>query len=304
MYLNTFITWLIKITLLIKDIKNLTFIFVTDRAKPSFILKMHLKANFSYRNTFKRNILISVFSIIALFNSCITQRNLEYMQKDKHTTSEMTEAPFDEYKLQPSDALYIQISSLDDAASNVFAQSGGTQTTLDPYSAYLSSYTVDQEGYVQLPVIGKIKASGKTTVEVTNLIKDSVQNILSLPVITVKLVNQYVSVLGEVRNPGHYVYSQDKLTIFNALGLAGDIAPYGNREQVTLIRNENGKTVRINFDLTSPNILTNHYFYIQPNDLIYVKPMKKRIWGMEEIPFALIFSTITTGLLIYTIIQQ
>jgi len=238
------------------------------------------------------------------FNSCITQRDLEYMKKDKHTPVVVNEAAFAEYKLQPSDALYIKISSLDDAASNVFAQSGGVQTTLDPYSAYLSSYTVDQEGFVNLPVIGKIQASGKTTVQVTELIKDSVKNILSLPIITVKLVNQYVSVLGEVRNPGHYVYSQDKLTIFNALGLAGDIAPYGNREHVTLIRNENGKTIRVNFDLTNPKVLTSDYFYIQPNDLIYVKPMKKRIWGMETIPFALIFSTITTGLLIYTIIRQ
>ncbi len=211
---------------------------------------------------------------------------------------------FPDYKLQPSDALYIQISSLDDAASNVFAQAGGTQTTLDPYSAYLSSYKVDQEGYIQLPVIGKIKAAGKTTEEVTDLIKDSVKSILSLPVVTVKLVNQYVTVLGEVRSPGHYVYSQDKFTVFNALGMAGDISPYGNRQQVTLIRNENGKTIRINFDLTSPDILTSNYFYIQPNDMIYVKPMRKRIWGMEEIPYALIFSIITTGLLIYTIIAQ
>jgi polysaccharide biosynthesis/export protein len=226
------------------------------------------------------------------------------MQKEKHTPAIVNEAAFSDYHLQPSDALYIQISSLDDAASNVFAQSGGTQTTLDPYSAYLSSYTVDQEGYVQLPIIGKIKASGKTTVQVTELIKDSVKSILSLPIVTVKLVNQYVTVLGEVRNPGHYVYSQDKFTVFNALGMAGDVSPYGNREKVTLIRNESGKTIRINFDLTSPNILTSNYFYIQPNDLIYVMPMRKRIWGMEEIPFALIFSTITTGLLIYTIIVQ
>ena len=265
---------------------------------------MYQKVNLSSCLAFSKILAISAIILIVTLNSCITQRNLEYMQKDKHTPVAVKEVPFSEYKLQPNDALYIQINSLDDAASNVFAQPGGVQISLDPYSAYLSSYTVDQDGYVQLPVIGKIKASGKTTVQVTELIKDSVKNILSLPVITVKLVNQYVSVLGEVRAPGHYVYSQDKFTLFNALGMAGDIAPYGDREQVTLIRNENGKTVRINFDLTSPDILTSNYFYIKPNDLIYVKPMKKRIWGMETIPFALIFSTITTGLLIYTIIQQ
>jgi polysaccharide biosynthesis/export protein len=262
------------------------------------------KTNFSSNLALGKFIRILSLAFMVFLNSCVTQRDLEYMKKDRHTPVAIKEAQFSEYKLQPTDALYIQINSLDDAASNVFAQSGGSQNSLDQYSAYLSSYTVDQEGFVQLPVIGKIKASGKTTVQVTELIRDSVKNILSLPVITVKLVNQYVSVLGEVRVPGHYVYSQDKFTVFNALGLAGDISAYGNRKQVTLIRNENGKTVRITFDLTSPDILTSDYFYIQPNDLIYVKPMRKRIWGMETIPFVLIFSTITTGLLIYTIIQQ
>jgi polysaccharide biosynthesis/export protein len=265
---------------------------------------MYPKISIISGSAYRKIIPVVFLTVMVLFNSCVTQRNLEYMKKEKRTPVIVNEANYSEYKLQPTDALYIQITSLDDAASNVFAQPGATQTTLDPYSAYLSSYTIDQDGYVQLPVIGKIQASGKTTMQVTELIKDSVKNILSLPVITVKLVNQYITVLGEVRTPGHYVFSQDKFTVFNALGMAGDISPYGDREKVTLIRNENGKTIRVNFDLTQPEILTSNYFYVKPNDLIYVKPMKKRIWGMETIPFALIFSTITTGLLIYTIIQQ
>ncbi|HLO60084.1 MAG TPA: polysaccharide biosynthesis/export family protein [Bacteroidales bacterium] len=250
-------------------------------------------------------ILAFSISLIILSASCVTQRDLEYMKKDKRVPAVVKEAPFSEYKLQPNDGLYIQINSLDDAASNIFAQNAaGGQTTLDPYSAYLNSYVIDEQGFVQLPVIGKIKVSGITTNQVTDLIKDSVQNILSLPVITVKLVNQYVTILGEVGTPGHYVYSQNKFNVFNALGLAGDISATGNREEITLIRNENGKTNRIKLDLTSPEILSSNYFYIQPNDVIYVKPLRKRIWGMETVPFAVIFSTITTGLLIYTIIQQ
>jgi polysaccharide biosynthesis/export protein len=253
--------------------------------------------------TCHKYILFLLISISFTITSCVTQRNLEYLKKDKNTLTSYSEAPYTEYKLQPSDALYIQISSLDDAASNVFEKTKGTESALDPYSAYITSYTIDQNGYTQLPVIGRIHVSGKTTGEVSQMIKDSLQNVLNYPMITVKLVNQYVSVLGEVKNPGHFVYSQDKLSIFNALSLAGDISVYGNRKQVLLTRLENGKTVRVNFDLTSPDILTSKYFYIQPNDLIYVKPLRKRIWGMDQIPYALIFSTITTGLLIYTIIR-
>ena len=130
------------------------------------------------------------------------------------------------------------------------------------------------------------------------------ENILSLPVITVKLVNQYVSVLGEVGLPGHYVYSQNKFSIFDALSMAGDVTRYGNRKKVVLTRKENGITISRELDLTRPEVLTSRYFYVQPNDMVYVKPLRKRFWGFQEFPFTLVFSTITTGLLIFTIIQQ
>jgi polysaccharide export outer membrane protein len=92
--------------------------------------------------------------------------------------------------------------------------------------------------------------------------------------------------------------------VYNAIGLAGDISDYGNRREVILTRNENGKNLRVSLDLTHAEILTSPYYYIQPNDLIYVSPLKKRFWGMREFPFTLIFSTITTALLIYTVSQQ
>lgn len=237
-------------------------------------------------------------------SSCVTQRNLEYMRKDNATPTVYNAPLFSDYKLQNDDALYIHITSLDDASSNVFGQNAMQQGGMDQYGAYLSSYTIDQNGYVQLPVIGKIKALGKTTNEVSELIRDSVQNILSMPTVTVKLVNQNVSVLGEVHAPGHYVFNQDKLTIFNALGLAGDLTEYGDRKHVSLVRFENGKNVRYIFDLTDPNVLSSSVYYIQPNDLIYVKPIKKRIWGMQEFPFSLLLSIVTTTLVVVTFIQQ
>jgi polysaccharide export outer membrane protein len=264
---------------------------------------MDTEKNFFGHNNPQLKLAISALILSFLMFSCITQRNLEYLQ-DKHSTPDtLVEASCPKYQLKPNDALYIQINSLDDAASNVFAQPSATQT-LDPYGAYMNSYIVDKEGFVQLPVIGKINVSGKTTAEVSNQIKDSVVNILSLPTITVRLVNQYVTILGEVRTPGHVVYSQDKFTIYNAIGLAGDITNYGNRREVILIRNENGQNSKIIIDLTRADILSSSYYFIQPNDLIYVSPLPKRIWGIEQFPFTIIFSTITTALLIYTLIQQ
>lgn len=166
------------------------------------------------------------------------------------------------------------------------------------------SYSIDREGYLVLPVIGNIFVKGKTPNQVSLILRDSLQNILSQPIVSVKLVNRYVSVLGEVRNPGNYVYSQDKLSVFDAIGLAGDITDYGNRETVVLVRKNEGTNNRINIDLTSSNILSSDYYYVRPNDMIYIKPLKNKFWGMRQFPFTVFFSTLTTGLLIYNVIRQ
>jgi len=119
----------------------------------------------------------------------------------------------------------------------------------------------------------------------------------------VKLVNRYVSVLGEVRNPGHFPLSQDKLSIYDALAMAGDITVFGNRENVILVRNEKEENIRVNIDLNRSDILASEYYQLRPNDIIYVKPLRKRFWGFDQFPFAVILSAITTALLIYTVVE-
>jgi polysaccharide export outer membrane protein len=165
------------------------------------------------------------------------------------------------------------------------------------------SYSIDKEGYLFLPVIGKILVKDKTISEVIVILKDSLIHILNQPVVSVKLVNRYVSVLGEVKNPGHFPYSQNKLTIYDALGLAGDITDYGNRSKVILVRNENGENIRINVNLNKSEILTSDYYYLRPNDIVYVIPLRKKFWGFNQFPFGILLSAITTGLLFYSIIK-
>jgi polysaccharide export outer membrane protein len=154
-----------------------------------------------------------------------------------------------------------------------------------------------------MPVIGRILVRDKTLTEVSTILKDSLSHILNQPVVTVKLVNRYVSVLGEVKNPGHFPYSQDKLTIYDALGLAGDITDYGNRNKVILIRNINGENIRINVDITKSDILISDYYNLRPNDIVYVKPLRNKFWGMRQFPFEILFSTLTTALLFYSIFK-
>lgn len=255
--------------------------------------------NFNFENI--------LFLIICVSSSCVTQRDVEFLQHKSFISEDFTESEFPDYRLKPNDELYIQISSLDEATTNIFSSSSSQLSfstgSIQPYGASLISYSIDKEGNLLLPVIGNIYVNGKTLTEVSIIIRDSLMNILSQPVVSVKLVNRYITVLGEVNNPGHYPYSQDRLSIFDAIGLAGDITDYGNRKTVVLVRNENGINTRKNINLTESDILTSGLYYLRPNDLIYIKPLRNKFWGMRQFPFTILFSTITTALLIYNVMK-
>jgi|WetSurSiteA1Bulk_404760.scaffolds.fasta_scaffold00720_4 polysaccharide biosynthesis/export protein len=245
---------------------------------------------------------------ILLASACVTQRDVEYLQDDSTTIKEFQEAKIEDYRLKPNDELYIQINSLDDPTASIFSVANSVQymniATIQPYGASLMAYTVDKEGYLLLPVIGRIEVQDKTTTQVSEAITKALANILSQPVVSVKLVNRYVSVLGEVLHPGHFAYSQDKLTIYDAIGFAGDITDYGNRKDVILTRNENGKNIRIPVNLSTSDVLASDYYYIRPNDIIYVKPLPKKFWNMRQFPYAVVISTITTAILLWSVIDQ
>ncbi len=257
--------------------------------------------------TKERKIVFFFTLFIFLLSSCTTQRNVEYFRDKNKDTITFDEAVIEDYKLKSDDELFIQISSLDDAASNIFTGTRVQQSmqigALQPYGASLLSYTIDKEGYLLLPVIGKLLVIDKTLAEVSAMIKESLTNVLSQPVVSLKLVNRYVSVMGEVQNPGHFAYAQDKLTIPDAISMAGDITEYGDRKEVVLIRNEKEKNIRIIMDLTKSDILASKYYYIRPNDIIYIKPLRKKFWGLRQFPYTVIFSTLTTALLIYNVMQ-
>lgn len=250
-------------------------------------------------------VLLLIVSTI-IIQSCVTQQKVEYLQDPNDTTKVFDAALYPDYLLKPNDELFIQVNSLDEASANIFSNAANQQSAnsvMSPYGASLISYSIDKDGYVPLPVIGNIFVKDKTLSQVSLILKDSLQHVLSHPIVTVKLVNRYVSVLGEVREPGHFSYSQERLSVYDAIGLAGDITEYGNRDKLILVRNENGQNIRINLDLTKSDILSSGYYYLRPNDIIYVKPLVNKFWGMRQFPFSVLFSTLTTALLIYNVFR-
>jgi polysaccharide export outer membrane protein len=260
----------------------------------------------SDKNTPKFPILVVLIALLIFLPGCVTQKKVEYLQDNSKDIKAFDAPDYSDYRLKANDELYVQITSLDEEAANVFSfekQQSITTGTVQPYGASLLSYSVDEAGNLLIPIIGSIPVKDKTLAEVSLMLKDSLAHILSHPIVSVKLVNRYVSVLGEVKLPGHFSYSQDKLSIYEALGLAGDITDYGDRNNVVLVRIKDGQNVRVSLDLTSAEILSSEYYNLRPNDIVYVKPLRNKFWGMREFPFAVVFSTITTGLLIYNVMK-
>jgi polysaccharide biosynthesis/export protein len=243
-----------------------------------------------------------------LLFSCVSQRTVDYLQDESNEPKSFKEAESAEYRIKPNDELYIQVISLDDPSASIFSATSAQQFlnggSVQPYGASMLSYTVDSAGYLLMPVIGRILVRDSTLVQVSITITRALTKVLNQPMVSIKHVNRYVSVLGEVRTPGRYAYTQDKLTILDALGLAGDITEYGNRKEIILARNENGMNTRILVDLTKSEILGSTYYYVRPNDIVYVKSLQQhQFWDMRQFPYGVVLSAIAAAIL-YAIVQQ
>jgi polysaccharide export outer membrane protein len=206
----------------------------------------------------------------------------------------------DAYKIRPYDNLYIRVITPDPQWSEMFnTVSATTGGTLTEQSAALLGYPVDGDGDIELPFAGKLKVAGKTLSEIKIELDSTLKKYITDAAITVRMVNNFVSVIGEVRMPGRYPLVKDRLNVFEALSMAGDMSEYSNRQKVQLIRQSpNGPIVK-EFSLTDRSILTSEFYYVIPNDIIYAKPMNGKTFQMNSSIYSLIFSSITTFLLIF-----
>ena len=207
--------------------------------------------------------------------------------------------------IQPGDELYIRVNSFDNQSYNPFSSDTDNMRLMSGPNITLISYTVNEDGYITLPYLGNVYVKGQTLNNVKEKIEESLKNTIDQPTVTVKFVNKNVAVLGEVRLPGQYVFASEKLNILQAIAMAGDITEYGNRKKVLIIRETGNEKVEKRYiDLTNSDIIKSEDFYVRPNDVIYIEPLKARFWGMSSFPFGLILSSITTFVLVLNYINQ
>lgn len=210
------------------------------------------------------------------------------------------------YKLIPYDVLFIRVITPDPQWSAIFNVGSGETNSLTGESATLLGYPVDDNGDIEIPYVGKVEVGGKTLAE-TKIKLDSIfKNYLNDAAITVRLVDNYLSIIGEVRDPGRYPITKDRLNIFEAISLAGDMADFSDRQKVQLIRPSKYGPIVKEISLNDRSVLTSEFFYVMPNDIIYVPPLKGRtfqtnsqVWSLLLGSIATILSSITTLFVIF-----
>jgi polysaccharide export outer membrane protein len=260
------------------------------------------------KHTTKAKWILLLFIVIFFLDGCVTNEKITYLQDYPESEYSGEHVVPDTYLIQPNDNIYIRVSTLDPRFSTFFNvsfdQGGGGSTRMDESTADLLSYPVQEDGTIEMPYIGTVEVAGKSLKEAKIVIEELVKDYVNDAEITVRLVNNYVSILGFVVRPGLYPIYKQRLNIFQAISLAGDVSPYGDRYQVRIVRQTlEGSKVK-EFDITDKNIVDSEYFYVLPNDVLYVKPMKGRFLGMYEFPWAVIFSSITTTISIILLIQS
>ena len=233
-------------------------------------------------SNFKKAIFYPTLLFTLLYaSSCVNTQKATYFnsQGDEHIASNVQ---IPQTNIQPNDILSISVSSLNPEASAMFNApnlSYANVSTANGATIQASGYLVDVNGNIQFPILGNVKATGLTANQLRTKITDTIskRKLLADPIVSIRLLNFKVTVLGEVEHPTVVNVLNEKITLLEALGLAGDITIYGKKDHVMVIREEDGiKNIKY-LNLNSSEIFTSPYYYLKSNDIVYVEPTKARV---------------------------
>ncbi len=238
------------------------------------------------------------------FCSCTSQKNLIYLQGAEsangeivynYQDNEMNYSP--DYVLAEQDMLYIQITSTVGNEANALFNTANSSNMVSDNSVFLNSFVVDKEGEIALPLMGKIKVEGLTVEQAERAIRAKAEEFVQGVIVSCKMVNFKVSVLGEVSVPGTYTFYQPSVSILDVIAAAGDLTYYGNRHRVKVVRKTPKEDLMFVLDLTDASLLQDKRFYLQPGDVVVVEPNKNtKSLTTLNVPL----STITSSLSIIT----
>jgi polysaccharide export outer membrane protein len=236
-----------------------------------------------------KNLILIIGMGIFLLSSCVANKKYILIQNAKtNSTSDSSKSSYrldrTVYKLQVNDILYVSVASTDDNVSKAFSHSVGSQQMMQVQGGignmmYLTGYSLNINGDINLPIIGNLNLSGLTVPEAQDKIDLELKKYFKVYHLVVKLAEMPFTFIGEVVHAGRFSGMINQVTLFEALALAGDFTPIANRKNVTIIR-QNPEGVKIyKVDFTQADLINSPYFVLRPNDVIYVEPLKSRSIG-------------------------
>jgi len=247
------------------------------------------------KNTYSR---LSRYSVVVALlylaiwggaTSCVSPKSIVYFQGDSLRNSSEKISQNYTPTIQSSDLLSIVVGSLNSEANEMFNTANTAMTASTNYSAQSSGarlqplgYLVNAEGNIEMPMIGKVNIKGLTTTAAADTIRHRLLNFLKEPSVMVRNLNFKVSVLGEVNRPAIYVIPDEKISLPEVLSLAGDLTIFGKRNNVMVIREENGVRQYARLDMTSREVFNSPFYYLHKNDVIYVEPVKTRLAATDR----------------------
>jgi polysaccharide biosynthesis/export protein len=231
-------------------------------------------------------ILLTIFTV-----SCVPLTQLSYFN-DLNELKEPVVNPRVQKVIMPFDKLYVKVLSTDPVTRDIFNIAEEVRSTNTTNSIF--GYLVDEAGNITFPFVGKINVGSLSLFDAAMKIQTALNEYVSKTFVTVKFIDNQVSVLGEVATQGVYTFTQDKLNIYEALALGGGINRFGDRKKIVLIRQEGDKIMHHKLNLTDSQIASKDYFYVLPNDVIIVEPLKSVSTSYQNNTYTTILTSITT----------
>lgn len=226
--------------------------------------------------------LLSVVLFAFLMGACSVPKDVVYLQGVDTLTPEQIKQMSQTYttKIVPDDMLNITVSAWDPTVTTPFnpptyayAKEGDQLVSA---SQTMYNYIVDKNGDINFPILGRIKVGGLTREEVSEMLEKEISKYIKEPLVTVQLVNFKITFMGEVARPGGFTIKTDRISILDAIGMAGDLTINANRKNVLIIRDNKGIKEFARMDLTAPDIFASPYYYLQQNDVVYIEPNKAK----------------------------
>lgn len=247
----------------------------------------------------KKIFLIAFIAI--LVSSCLSYKKLQYVRTEENSEKMEYRNERSSKTIKPFDELYIKVLSTDEKTARIFSAESNMSGNSD---IHLVSYTVNENGYIYFPFVGKIFVKDLNLEAASERIQSSLSQYLLNTAVRVRFINNNITILGEVKAEGDIVFTNDKLSVFQAIGRAGGITAYGDRKRVTIIRIIDNKVTYNKIDLTDKNVVESPYYYIEPNDVIVVKPLKAIYNTFQNNTYGTLLTTITTALAVYVTIRS